>query len=223
MEHLIKRWNIADVNCESGEAAAAQEFLMKQPARIRGLAEFGARKTAKKAPVRRILLLDLRTPRDGSPRCASTRRRRRGRAFDPPRRPMSAAAASHGGARRRRAPWARRDGVASGATLRITVSKHRTLERSSARVGDRISKSRAQPTAFFSFSNPFSGDAARLAPASEGDSSLPAARRPCARSSERTHAGVPSPRAVEVGDRRLHGASKDSSTAALVRRLVRAT
>jgi len=51
MEHLIKRWNIADVNCESGEAAAAQEFLMKQPARIRKLAEFGARKTAKKAPV----------------------------------------------------------------------------------------------------------------------------------------------------------------------------
>ena len=51
MEHLIKRWNIADVNCESGEAAEAQEFLMKQPARIRKLAEFGARKTAKKAPV----------------------------------------------------------------------------------------------------------------------------------------------------------------------------
>ena len=51
MEHLIKRWNIADVNCESGEAAEAQEFLMKQPARIRKLAEFAARKSAKKAPV----------------------------------------------------------------------------------------------------------------------------------------------------------------------------
>jgi acyl-[acyl-carrier-protein] desaturase len=51
MEHLIKRWKIADVNCESGEAAEAQEYLMKQPARIRKLAEFGARKAAKKTPV----------------------------------------------------------------------------------------------------------------------------------------------------------------------------
>ena len=51
MEHLIKRWNIGDLNCESGEAAEAQEYLMKQPARIRKLAEFGARKSAKKEPV----------------------------------------------------------------------------------------------------------------------------------------------------------------------------
>ena len=66
MEHLIKRWNIADANCESGEAAAAQEFLMKQPARIRKLAEFGARKTAKKGARPRILLLDLRQNRRGT-------------------------------------------------------------------------------------------------------------------------------------------------------------
>ena len=52
MEHLIKRWNIADVNCESGEAAAAQEFLMKQPARIRKLAAFGKRKKEKTPPVK---------------------------------------------------------------------------------------------------------------------------------------------------------------------------
>ena len=50
MEHLIKRWNIADVNCESGEAAEAQEFLMKQPARIRKLAAFGKRKKEKTPP-----------------------------------------------------------------------------------------------------------------------------------------------------------------------------
>lgn len=52
MEHLIKRWNIADVNCESGEAAEAQEFLMKQPARIRKLAAFGKRKKEKTPPVK---------------------------------------------------------------------------------------------------------------------------------------------------------------------------
>ena len=52
MEHLIKRWNIADVKVESGEAAEAQEYLMKQPDRIRRLAEFAARKQAKKAPVK---------------------------------------------------------------------------------------------------------------------------------------------------------------------------
>ena len=52
MEHLIKRWNIADVKVESGEAAEAQEYLMKQPDRIRRLAEFAARKQAKKTPVK---------------------------------------------------------------------------------------------------------------------------------------------------------------------------
>jgi pimeloyl-ACP methyl ester carboxylesterase len=42
--HLIKRWKIADLEGLSGEAAAAQEYLMKQPARIRRLADFGAAK-----------------------------------------------------------------------------------------------------------------------------------------------------------------------------------
>ena len=131
MEHLIKRWNIADANCESGEAAAAQEFLMKQPARIRKLAEFGARKTAKKAPVpESFSWIFGRTVEDGSDGRASTRRRRRGRAFDGFVVSMSAAAASHGG-RVRRDPWARRDGVASGARLKNRFQKHRTLERSS--------------------------------------------------------------------------------------------
>ena len=65
MEHLIKRWNIADANCESGEAAAAQEFSLKQPARIRKLAEFEATRR-RAAPVPRILLLDLRQNRRGT-------------------------------------------------------------------------------------------------------------------------------------------------------------
>jgi len=51
MEHLIKRWEIADKTGLSPAAAEAQEYLMKQPARIRKLAEFAARKQAKKPPV----------------------------------------------------------------------------------------------------------------------------------------------------------------------------
>ena len=52
MEHLIKRWKIADVQGLSGEAAEAQEYLMKQPARIRRLTEFAAKKAAKKESVK---------------------------------------------------------------------------------------------------------------------------------------------------------------------------
>eukprot|EP00982_Pelagococcus_subviridis_P009172 30906-Pelagococcus_subviridis.AAC.4 len=51
MEHLIKRWDIENVAGLSGEGAAAQEYLMKQPARIRRLAEFAAAKAKKKEPV----------------------------------------------------------------------------------------------------------------------------------------------------------------------------
>lgn len=43
MEHLNKRWEIGSRKV-SGEAAEAQEFLMKQPERIRKLAAFAARK-----------------------------------------------------------------------------------------------------------------------------------------------------------------------------------
>ena len=48
MDHLIKRWKIADLDGLSGEAAEAQEYLMKQPARIRRLADFAAAKAKKK-------------------------------------------------------------------------------------------------------------------------------------------------------------------------------
>ena len=51
MEHLIKRWDIENVAGLSGEGAAAQEYLMKQPARVRRLAEFAAAKAKKKEPV----------------------------------------------------------------------------------------------------------------------------------------------------------------------------
>lgn len=51
MDHLIKRWEIADVEGLSGEAAEAQEYLMKQPARIRRLADFAAAKAKKKEPI----------------------------------------------------------------------------------------------------------------------------------------------------------------------------
>lgn len=50
-DHLIKRWKIADLDGLSGEAAAAQEYLMKQPARIRRLADFAAAKAKKKESV----------------------------------------------------------------------------------------------------------------------------------------------------------------------------
>ena len=48
MQHLIDRWNVGGQKV-SGEAAKAQEFLMKQPARIRKLADFAAKKKAAKA------------------------------------------------------------------------------------------------------------------------------------------------------------------------------
>merc|ERR1711990_703692 len=48
MDHLIKRWKIADLDDLSGDAAEAQEYLMKQPARIRRLADFAAAKAKKK-------------------------------------------------------------------------------------------------------------------------------------------------------------------------------
>jgi acyl-[acyl-carrier-protein] desaturase len=46
MQHLINRWTIDKVNVHSGEAAEAQEFLMKQPERIRKLAAFAKKKKA---------------------------------------------------------------------------------------------------------------------------------------------------------------------------------
>lgn len=39
MEHLIKRWEVAERKGLSGEAAEAQEYLVKLPDRIRKLAE----------------------------------------------------------------------------------------------------------------------------------------------------------------------------------------
>lgn len=47
MEHLIKRWEVADVSGLGGEAAADQEYLMKLPNRIRKLAERAASRKAK--------------------------------------------------------------------------------------------------------------------------------------------------------------------------------
>ena len=44
MQHLIERWQIDKVNVHGGEAAEAQEFLMKQPERIRKLAAFAKKK-----------------------------------------------------------------------------------------------------------------------------------------------------------------------------------
>lgn len=39
MEHLCKRWDVANRTGLSGDAAAAQEYVMKLPNRIRKLAE----------------------------------------------------------------------------------------------------------------------------------------------------------------------------------------
>ncbi len=39
MEYLIKRWDVGNVHNISGEAAEAQEYLVKLPDRIRKLAE----------------------------------------------------------------------------------------------------------------------------------------------------------------------------------------
>lgn len=47
MEHLIKRWSIADRHFDHGDAAAAQEYVMALPPRIRKLAERAAARQAK--------------------------------------------------------------------------------------------------------------------------------------------------------------------------------
>jgi hypothetical protein len=47
MEHLIKRWTIAERSFGSGEAAEAQEYLVKLPDRIRKLSERAAARRAK--------------------------------------------------------------------------------------------------------------------------------------------------------------------------------
>nr|AGF90968.1 chloroplast stearoyl-ACP-desaturase [Chlamydomonas sp. ICE-L] len=39
MDHLIKRWHIADLSVGAGDAAASQEYVLKLPNRIRKLAE----------------------------------------------------------------------------------------------------------------------------------------------------------------------------------------
>ena len=51
MDHLIKRWEINSMTGLSVEAMEAQEYLMKQPDRIRKLAAFGKKKAAKKGPM----------------------------------------------------------------------------------------------------------------------------------------------------------------------------
>jgi acyl-[acyl-carrier-protein] desaturase len=48
MDHLNKRWDIANITGLNGEAAAAQEYLMKQPARIRKLVTFAEKRAAKR-------------------------------------------------------------------------------------------------------------------------------------------------------------------------------
>lgn len=52
MDHLNKRWDIANITGLNGEAAAAQEYLMKQPPRIRKLVAFAEKRAAKKGPVK---------------------------------------------------------------------------------------------------------------------------------------------------------------------------
>lgn len=44
MEHLITRWGVDKMHFAGGEAAEAQEWLVKQPERIRKLAAFANRK-----------------------------------------------------------------------------------------------------------------------------------------------------------------------------------
>ena len=48
MQHLITRWDVGSHKV-SGDAAEAQEYLMKQPERIRKLAAFASKKKAAKA------------------------------------------------------------------------------------------------------------------------------------------------------------------------------
>lgn len=47
MEHLVKRWELAGLSGLNGEAAAAQEYLIKLPNRIRSLSERAAARKAK--------------------------------------------------------------------------------------------------------------------------------------------------------------------------------
>jgi acyl-[acyl-carrier-protein] desaturase len=51
LEHLVKTWGVADLPV-SGPAAAAQEFLCDQPARLARMAEGIARKNAKEPPTK---------------------------------------------------------------------------------------------------------------------------------------------------------------------------
>ena len=44
MQHLNDRWAISKKSVHSGEAAEAQEWLLKQPERIRKLAAFAKKK-----------------------------------------------------------------------------------------------------------------------------------------------------------------------------------
>ncbi|PNH12045.1 Acyl-[acyl-carrier-protein] desaturase, chloroplastic [Tetrabaena socialis] len=47
MEHLVVRWDVANRSGLSGEAAAAQEYVVKLPDRIRKLAERASARKAK--------------------------------------------------------------------------------------------------------------------------------------------------------------------------------
>jgi len=47
MEHLINRWDIANVKDLSADGMEAQEYVMAQPKRIRRLAEMGAKRAAR--------------------------------------------------------------------------------------------------------------------------------------------------------------------------------
>ncbi|KAI7835365.1 hypothetical protein COHA_010727 [Chlorella ohadii] len=52
MEHLIERWDVEHRQGLSGDAAEAQEYLMKLPTRMRKLAERAAARKAKSPPTR---------------------------------------------------------------------------------------------------------------------------------------------------------------------------
>jgi acyl-[acyl-carrier-protein] desaturase len=47
MEFLVKKWRVSERSFESGDAAAAQEYLVKMPDRVRRLAERAAARKAK--------------------------------------------------------------------------------------------------------------------------------------------------------------------------------
>jgi acyl-[acyl-carrier-protein] desaturase len=52
MEHLVVRWDVEHREGLRGEAAEAQEYLMKLPARFRKLSERAAARKAKAKPAR---------------------------------------------------------------------------------------------------------------------------------------------------------------------------